>query len=80
MYLLKIDDYLEILTILDLDYQKENDCKIFHSSNKLIASDLDIDEAVKSMHQRIITKVKNYVCEDYVYVYVCLGCNYKALY
>ena len=53
---------------------------IVKSSIQVIASDLDIDEAVKSMHQSIITKVKNYVCEDYVYVYVCRGCNYKALY
>ena len=31
-------------TILVLDYKKRNDCKIIHSSTKLIASDSDIDE------------------------------------
>ena len=40
--------------------------KIFHSSTKLIASDSDIDEAFKSMHQSIITKIKNYACEDWI--------------
>ena len=30
-------------TILVLDYKKRNDCKIIHSSAKLIASDSDID-------------------------------------
>ena len=37
-------------TVLVLDYKKRNDRKIIHSSNKLIASDSDIDEAFKSMH------------------------------
>ena len=36
--------------VLVLDYKKRNDRKIIHSSNKLIASDSDIDEAFKSMH------------------------------
>ena len=31
---------------------------------KLIASDSDIDEAFKSMHQSIMTKIKNYACKD----------------
>ena len=47
-------------TILFLDYKKRNDCKIFHSSAKLIASDSDIKKAFKSMHQSIITKIINY--------------------
>ena len=29
-------------------------------------SNLDIDEAFKSVHQSIITKIKNYACEDYI--------------
>ena len=37
-------------TWLVLDYKKRNDCKIFHSSAKVIASNSDIDEAFKSMH------------------------------
>ena len=54
----------KVQTILVLGYKKRNDCKIFHSSAKLIASDSDIDEAFKSMHQSIMTKIKNYACED----------------
>ena len=51
-------------TILILNYKKRNDHKIFHSSAKLIASDSNIDEAFKSMHQSIMTKVKNYTSKD----------------
>ena len=39
-----------------LEYKNRNDRKIFHSSAKLIASDSDIDEAFKSMHQSIMKK------------------------
>ena len=42
-----------------LKYQKRNDRKIFRSCTKLITSDSDIDEAFKSMHQRIMMKIKN---------------------
>ena len=35
----------KVQTVLVLDYKKRNDCKIFHSSAKLFASDSDIDEA-----------------------------------
>ena len=44
----------------------------FHSSVKLIikscvkSSDSDIDEAFVSMHQSIMTKLKNYVREDWI--------------
>ena len=55
-----------ILVLLVLDYKKRNDCKIFHSSAKLIANDSDIDKASKSMHQSIMTKIKNYACEDWI--------------
>ena len=54
----------KVQTILVLDYKKRNDRKIFHSSAKLIASDSDIDEAFKSMHQSIMTKIKSYASED----------------
>ena len=47
--------------------------KIFHSITKLIAIDSDIDEAFKSMHQSIMTKL----CLQRLN---CLGCNYKAQY
>ena len=52
--------------ILVLDYKERNDHEIFHSSAKLIASDSDIDEAFKSMHEIIMTKIKNYSCKDRV--------------
>ena len=35
-------------------------------SAKLIASDSDIDEAFKSMHQSIMTKTKIYACKDWI--------------
>ena len=34
------------------DYKKRNNCNIFYSSTKLIASDSDIDDAFKSMYQK----------------------------
>ena len=40
--------------------------KIFHSCTKLIASNSDIDETFKSMHQSSMTKIKNYGCEDWI--------------
>ena len=46
----------KVQTILVLKYKKRNDCKIFYSCTKLIASDSDIDEAFKFMHQSIATK------------------------
>ena len=46
--------------------EKENYRKIFHSSTKLIASDSEIDEAFKPMHQSIIEKIKNSASEDLV--------------
>ena len=55
-----------VKTILVLDYKKRNDCKFFHSSTKLIGSDSDIDKAFTSMHQSIMTKIKNYASEDWI--------------
>ena len=52
--------------IVVLEYKKRNDCKIFHSSNKLIASDSDIDEVFKFMHQSIMTAIKNSASEDWI--------------
>ena len=54
----------KVQTILVLDYKKRNNHKIFHSKGKLIASNSDIDQAFKSMNQNIMTKIKNYACED----------------
>ena len=55
----------ELLSKLKIDYEKINNCKIFYSSTKLIASDSDTVEAIKSMHQSIMTKIKNHGCEDW---------------
>ena len=56
----------KVQTILVLDYKKRNDCKIFHSSTNLIASNSDTDETFKYMYQSITTKIKNYACEDWI--------------
>ena len=48
----------KVQTILVLDYKKRNNFKIFHSSAELIASDSDIDEAFKYMHQSIMKNIK----------------------
>ena len=45
-------------TIIVSEYKKRDNYKIFHFSAKLIASDSDINEAFKSMHQGIMTKWK----------------------
>ena len=57
-----------VQTILFLEYQKRNNRRIFHSNAKLIASDSDIDEAVKSKHQSIMSTMKNYAGEDWIVV------------
>ena len=56
----------EVKAVLVVDYKKRNERKILHSSTKLIASDSDIDEAFKSMHRSIMTKIENYVFEDWI--------------
>ena len=55
-----------VQAILILDYKKKNDCKIFHSSAKLIAIDSDIDEAFRSICQSIMTKIKIYGSDDWI--------------
>ena len=50
----------EVQAVFVLDYKKKNDCKIFHSNAKLIASDSDIDQAFKSMYQSIMIKIKKF--------------------
>ena len=56
----------KVQTTLVLNYKKRNDLKIFQSSAKLIASDLDIQEALKSMHQSVMTKTKTHACKDWI--------------
>ena len=53
-------------TVLILNYSKRNDRQIFHSSTKLIASDLDIDKAFKFIHQSIMAKLRYYEFEDWI--------------
>ena len=56
----------KVQTILVLDYEKRNDCKIFHSSAKLIPNDSNIDEAFNSMYQSIMKKIKNYADKNWI--------------
>ena len=51
--------------VLVLGYEK-NDSQIFHLCTTLHASDLDINETFKSMHQSIATKIQNYDWEDQI--------------
>ena len=67
----------KVQAILVLDYKKRNDRKIFHSNAKLIASDSDIVEAFKSMHQNVMTKIKNYACEDWIVLDVIIKHSIK---
>ena len=81
--LLSASKKFKVQSILVLEYQKRNDHKIFHSSTKLTADDSDIDEAFKSMHQSIITKIKNSASEDWVVETIVkhsikiFGCQYR---
>ena len=45
----------------------KTDNKIFHLNVKLIANDSDTDEAFKSMHQSIMTKIKSYSKQETTY-------------
>ena len=56
----------KVQTILVSDYKERNDCKMFHSNTKLIPSDSDFNEEFKSLHQSIMTKIKNYTFEDWI--------------
>ena len=68
----------KVQTILALEYKERNDHKIFHSSAKLIASDSDIDEAFNSMHQSIMTKIKNSATEDWILLDVIMKHSIKT--
>ena len=67
----------KVQTILVLHYKKRNDHKIFHSSPKVIASNSDIDEAFKYMHQSIMTKIKNCAYEDWIVLDVIIKPSIK---
>ena len=62
----------KVQAILALEYKKGNDHKIFHSNVKLIASYPEIDEAFISMHQSIMTKIKIYPSEGYIFLDVII--------
>ena len=68
----------KVHTILVLEYKKRNDCKILYLSTKLIASNSDINEAFKSMHQSIMTKIKNYASEDWIVLNVVIKHTVKV--
>ena len=40
----------KISAVIFVEYKKRNDCEVFYSTVKLIASYSDIEEAFKSMH------------------------------
>ena len=50
---------------------------IIKSSVKLTASDSDIDEAFTSMHQSIMTKIKNYASQDWIVLDVIIKHSIK---
>ena len=56
----------KVQSILAIEYKERNDYKIFHSNAKAIASDSVIDKAFKSLHQSIMTKIKNFDSEVWV--------------
>ena len=51
----------KVQTILVLGYKKRNDRKIFHSCTKPLLTIWTLIKHFKSMHQSIMTKMKNYV-------------------
>ena len=68
----------KVKTKLALEYKKRNGRKIFHSSAKVIASDADIDEAFnKSMHQSIMTKIKNCASKDWIVLDIIIKYGFK---
>ena len=62
---------------LVLDYKERNDQKIFHSSTELIDSDSGINKTFISMHQIIMTKVKDYDCKDWTVLNVIIKHSIK---
>ena len=67
----------KVQTILVSGCTKRNDCKTCHSCTKPIANDSEIDEALKSMHQSIMTKIKNYACKDWIVLDVIIKHSIK---
>ena len=67
----------KVQKILLLDHNKRNDRKIFHSSAKLIASNSDIKEEFKSMHQSNMKKTNNYAIKDCIFLDVIVKHSIK---
>ena len=70
---------LKVQIILVLEYKKRNSRKTFYLCGKLIARDSEIDEAFKSMHQSIMAKIKNYVCENRIVTDVIIKHSIRIL-
>ena len=68
---------LKVQTILVLTYKRRNDSKIFHLSIKVIASDSDIDESFKSMHQSIMMKIKSSAAEYWKIIEIIIQHSFK---
>ena len=67
----------KVQKILVLDCKKRNDFKIFYSCTKLIASDSDIDKAFKSMHQKIMEKIKICASKGWIFLDVIMKHSIK---
>ena len=63
--------------MLALDFKKRNNCKILHSSANLRVNNSDIVEAFKYMHKSIMTEIKMYTCEDYIFLDVNINHSIK---
>ena len=68
----------KVQEILLVECKKINYHKIFHLCTKLIARDLNIDEAFKSAHRNIMTKIENYACEDWIVLDVIIKHSIKV--
>ena len=55
-----------VYSILILEYKKRNYHETFESTTKRVASDSETDEAFKSMHQKILMKIKFFDSLDWV--------------
>ena len=69
----------KVYKVLALESKKKNDQKIFHSSEKRIASDSDIDETFKSMLQSTMKKTKNYASKDCIVLDLIIKHSVKIL-
>ena len=60
----------KVQTVLILEYKKSDHRKsirkIYHSCDRLIASDSDVDKVFESMLQSIMTKLKNSISKDWI--------------